>query len=139
MAASKKKKTVKLTDQVFTATIGMGARRPKKAKLPQLVKPKQHTQTFWDYLEVAEYLEKLHKKDFRDYADKHGKNPNGEYQDFWHWLVDVNGSFSNGCFIHLPDESWLDAPEVEPWKKEIMKYFMDFLGDDYEEKLWVSW
>lgn len=135
MAASKKKKkTVRLTDQVFTATVGMEARHPKKARLPQLVKPKKHTQTFWDYHEVAEYLEKLHDKDFRDYADKHG-----EYQDFWDWLVDLNDSFSNGSFIHLPDESWLHALEIAPWKKEIMKYFKDFLGDDYEEKLWVSW
>lgn len=119
MAASKKKKVV-------------------KAKLPKLEKPKKHTQTFWDYNEVAAYLEKLHGKDFRDYADKHGKNPNGEYQDFWHWLVDCN-EVSNGCFIHLPSSDYLNEPDIETWKKEILKYFMDFLGDDYEEQLWVSW
>jgi hypothetical protein len=119
MAASKKKKTT-------------------KARLPQLVKPKKHTQTFWDYNEVAEYLEKLHGKDFRDCANK-SRNPTAEYQDFWHWIVEINDGLSNGSFIHLPDLSELDDPDTADWQKEIMQHFMDFLGDDYDEKLWVSW
>ena len=131
-----KKKAVKLTEQVFTATVGHET--PAQVKLP---KPKKHTITYYDYHEVASYLEKLHKKTFRDYANKFGKkgNENAEYQDFWHWIVECNDPISNDSFIYLPDTSYIDEPDTEPWKKEILQYFLDFLGEDYHEKLWVSW
>lgn len=112
--------------------------------MPQkLQKPKQHTKTYWDYHEVEHYLEQLHGKDFRDYYGKYksgksGYNKSIEYCDWWHWICDLN-EVRNGSFITLPDISYLEDPEVPSWKKEIMQYFIDFLGDDYEERLWVEW
>jgi hypothetical protein len=44
--------------------------------------------------------------------------------------------------MHLPDWEYYmvtDAANTEPWKKEIMQYFKDFLGNDYHERLWVEW
>lgn len=121
-------KKKKLTDQVFTAKV--------------IVPPKKYTKTYYDYNEVASYLEKFHGKTFRDYANKYGKqgNENAPYQDFWHWICDCSGgTVNNGSFIYLPDISYVDDPETEDWKKEILQYFHDFLGDAYHEEMYVSW
>ncbi len=107
-----------------------------------LVPPKKHKVEFYDYHEVAEYLEKLHKKDFRDYASKRkdGLLPNPN-QDFWHMVIDSNrDEVMNGSYINLPDwEYYMNNTTTELWQKEIMQYFHDFLGDDYNNKMWVSW
>jgi len=60
------------------------------------------------------------------------------YQNFWHWIVQLNEVF-NGCFIHLPDLALLDDPQVEDWKKEIMQHFYKFLRGDYHERMWCAW
>jgi len=109
----------------------------------KLVAPKKHKKEYWDFYEVMHYLEKLHKKDFRDYAGKFkNKSDHNEeipYQDFWHWMLDCN-EVSNGCFIHLPDWSYhMINDATEPWKKEIMQHFYDFLGEDYYEQMWCAW
>ena len=105
------------------------------------VKPKKHKIEYWDYNEVASYLEKIHKKDFRDYAGKHSgkKMSNVPYQDFWHMICDSN-EVTNGGFIHLPDfDYYMNNATTESWQKEIMQFFYDFLGDDYHEKMLASW
>lgn len=115
------------------------------AKTKKLVKPvKKVAEPYWDYNEVAHYLEQLHGKNFRDYAGRFESKKHDDsipYQDFWHWICDQNDSFSNGSWIHLPDWSYYTDEEAatEPWKKEIMQYFYDFLGEDYHGKLWVQW
>lgn len=113
-------------------------------KAKKLNKPvKKQSKPFWDYYEVAHYLEELHGKNFRDYANKFGKARSDDevipYQDFWHWIMDQN-EVSNGSWIHLPEwEYFMNNKDTEPWKKEIMQYFKEFLGDDYDERLWVEW
>lgn len=112
------------------------------AKVKKLTKPKKHTETFWDYHEVAHYLEQLHGKKFRDYAGRFSSPTNTDaipYQDFWLWICD-NNQVTNGCFIRLPEwDYFMNNEDTEPWKKEIMQYFKDFLGADYDERLWVEW
>lgn len=154
-----------------------------------VAKPNKKVISHWDYNEVADYLEQLHNKNFRDYAGKFSQEAASEresrvqawlstnnyadkayvldaqsngkdwpadseemklrveinskmpdyyndrpYLDFWHHMTDMN-DVSNGCYIYLPEVNE-DTPE---WIKEICGYFKDFLGDDYEEKIWVSW
>jgi len=104
--------------------------------------PMKHVIEYWDYNEVADYLEKLHGKDFRDYAGRHKQpfDPSIPYQDFWHWICDCNDQISNGGFLHLPEwDYYMNSDSTELWKKEILQYFYDFLGKDYHEKLRVSW
>jgi hypothetical protein len=117
----------------------------KRNKTAALKKPvKKQSDPYWDFHEVMHYLEKLHGRNFRDYAGKFGADAGEEerpYQDFWHWIIDQN-EISNGCWMHLPDWEYYmvtDAANTEPWKKEIMQYFKDFLGNDYHERLWVEW
>lgn len=168
-------------------------------KASKLKKPtKKMDEPYWDYHEVSDYLEKLHKKNFRDYAGKftaegkierdaqikawvvangysgweHAmdvpdpakprddwpadseemkkrveinlkmwpdlKKTERPYQDFWHFIVE-NNEVTNGCWIYLPEQEVMDDPDVEPWQKEILQYFMDFLGDDYNERMWAEW
>lgn len=110
----------------------------KTVKAEKLQPPKKQTKQFYDFIEVERYLEKLHKKNFRDYAGKFG-DESVPYQDFWHWICDCN-EVSNGGFIHLPDFDYhMNNPSTEAWKKEILQYFHDFLGDDYNEEMRVSW
>jgi hypothetical protein len=160
-----------------------------KLKVPK----KRSSKPYWDFHDVMEYLEKLHKKNFRDYAGKYSKEADIEnkqaldawllangyadkahvldkqnngvdwpvrskemklrieintkyresnpkerpYQDFWHFLVD-RCDIKNGCWIHLP-EDWEDDSSIEDWQKEILKYFQDFLGDDFYKRMWVEW
>lgn len=112
------------------------------AKTKKLKKPvKKQNEPYWDFNEVMHYLEQLHGKNFRDYAGKFGSpgDYDAPYQDFWHWVVDQN-EITNGCWMNLPDwEYYAKDPHTESWKKEIMQYFYDFLGDDYHERLWVEW
>lgn len=113
------------------------------AKAKKMSIPKKRTQKYWVYNEVRDHLQQLHGKNFRDYAGKHTpENANDDsipYQDFWHWLCDQN-EVHNGCFIHLPEwEYFMNNEDTEPWKKEIMQYFKDFLKEDYDERLWVEW
>lgn len=108
-----------------------------------LAVPQKHKIEYYDYHEVAKYLEDLHKKDFRDYAGKRRpclpSNPNLPYQDFWHIISDCN-EVVNGGFIHLPDwDYYMNSARTESWQKEIMQFFHDFLGDDYREKMLASW
>ena len=109
----------------------------------KLTKPKKKKKEAWVYHEVEKYLEQLHGKHFRDYAGRFHNNPTNDdsipYQDFWHWICDLN-DIHNGCYIHLPEwEYFMNNEETEPWKKEIMQYFKDFLGPDYDERMWVEW
>lgn len=109
--------------------------------MAKLTKPKKKSgKSYWDFHEVTNYLEQLHGKDFRDYAGKWCAKGNEEkpYLDFWHWIID-GGDIHNGCFFYMPDRECLNDPEVEDWKKEIVKYYVDFLGDDYDEEMWVDW
>lgn len=105
--------------------------------------PTKRTTKSWHYNEVAAHLERLHGKKFRDYSGKFAEGAPDDndipYQDFWHWIMDLN-EVTNGCYIHLPEwDYYFNNESVEPWKKEIMQYFKDFLGDDYNERLWVEW
>ena len=116
--------------------------KDKVKKSKKLVAPKKHKKEYWDFIEVQHYLEKKHKKNFRDYAGMFGRK-SGEYvpyQDFWHWICDNNDQMTNGSFIRLPDFDYhMNSDTTEPWKKEIMQYFYDFLGDEYHDEMWVSW
>jgi len=112
------------------------------AKEKKLKPPKRHSKKYWTYHEVEHYLEQLHGKKFRDYAGRWAAEPHDDsipYQDFWHWVCDTN-EVHNGCFIHLPEwEYFMNNEDTEPWKKEIMQFFKDFLGDDYDERMWCEW
>jgi competence transcription factor ComK len=115
-----------------------------KAKAKKLQKPVKKTDpAYYDFYEVMHYLEELHGKNFRDYAGKFASdetvNVEVPYQDFWHWMLDQN-EVKNGCWIHLPDwDYYMNSKSTESWKKEIMQYFKDFLGDSYDERMWCEW
>jgi hypothetical protein len=108
----------------------------KKVKVPVKIQDP----LYYNFFEVMHYLEEVHKKNFRDYAGKFGKNSDMEkpYQDFWHWMIDIN-DVQNGGWVCLPDLSYLDDPEVPTWKKEIIEYFHLFLGNEYDERMLASW
>lgn len=98
-----------------------------------LKKPEKIKTEYYDYSEVSHYLEKKHKKDFRDYKEHH-KDSKNEYCDFWHYIVDYC-DVQNGGFIVLPEINE-DTPD---WIKEILGYFEEFLGDDYYIEMRTSW
>lgn len=92
----------------------------------------------YNYNEVTSYLEKLHKADFGDFANKFG-GKSDQYQNFWHWIIDINDNAHNGSEIFLPSPDYLTDPNTPQWKKTILGYYYDFLGKDFEEPMWVEW
>lgn len=99
---------------------------------------------YYNFLEVMHYLEEKHGKNFRDYAGKYGKtgvNSEAPYLDFWHWMMNAIGdSIQNGCFIYMPEYMYIITDVTEPdWVKEILGYFMEFLQEDYDKKMWLEW
>ncbi len=106
---------------------------PKKLK-PPIRHPRN---PIYHYNEVTDYLEALHKKNFRDYAS-HFLDSKQPYQDFWHYLTDST-EIHNGCEFCLPDVSVLQDKTVPAWVREILKHYYDFLGRDFDEPMWVEW
>lgn len=92
----------------------------------------------YDYTEVTEYLERLHGKQFNDYSDHFG-GKSDEYQNWWHWILDCNSDLSNGSEIYLPNISYLKDKKAPAWRKEILKFYYDYLGHDFEDPMWVEW
>ena len=101
-------------------------------------KPTKKTRrsSYWDYFEVAEYVEHQLGYDLEDVYGKWSKQPyddNIMYANFTHWLGDWC-DIRNGCFLTMPD---LDCVEDdEEWVTPILKAFRDIVGDD---ELWVEW
>lgn len=115
-----------------------------------LKKPEPQTvvESFFDFHEVMEYLEKKYKFDMTDVAGRHTKktfNESVEYQNFWHHIIDHCGNVINGCYIYLSmgdpkDEYWVKTtPE---WAQKIYGY----IRAEFEEysvdgaiRCWVEW
>ena len=101
----------------------------------KLVPPKKYVKDFYDYNEVSNYLERLHKKNFRNYKNKkYGTNDKTEYCDFWHFITDCN-EVTNGGFLRLPEISDSNTD----WQNEILGFFDEFLGDFYYDDMYVIW
>ena len=102
-------------------------------------KPKKHKREYYDYHECAEYIaHKLGVKDLRNFANwspgqKDQDNP--PYQDFWHFVLDGQDQFCNGCFIYLPFLD--DNSDYGDWQIKILKEFNKEFGD--ETQYWVAW
>lgn len=107
-----------------------------------MIKPKKKkTKPYFDFNEVMDYLETKYDKDFRNYAGHKftGEENDVPYLDFWHWMLEHTANINNGCFIYMPDLETLKSRDTPEWVKEIIKYFADFLGKDYDEKIWLEW
>ena len=100
--------------------------------------PQKHKIKFYDFFKVMHYLEEKHGKNFRDYGNRFGEGgkDTNEYLDFWHYIIGLN-EISNGGFITLPETGpdW-DHPD---WVVEILGYFKEFLGDDYDLPMRTEW
>lgn len=107
----------------------------------ELPKPRKRTMTYFDYFEVAKYVEGVLGYDLRDTLGKYKSDGNidAEYRDFWHWLIDQVG-ISNGSFAHIPFlgdyEDCEDEDMIPEWVKPILKVFNEVIG---EEKVLYSW
>lgn len=109
--------------------------RTMKKKKKTLVKPKRHVPApAYDFYEVFYYLEKLHKKNFRDYDGRFHGNEDAEYKDFWHYLLS-RCDIQNNSYMIMPERLGNESA----WVSEILEYFEDFLGADYLRPMWVSW
>lgn len=105
-------------------------------------KPIQKTQKpAYDWNECVSYIEEKYNIDIRNYAKKtfgQGKeSDNAPYQDFWHWICEMNDDIRSGCYIEMSLWNWLDDPDTETWIKEIIKMFVDEFGE--EPRFWVVW
>jgi hypothetical protein len=99
--------------------------------------PQKHTESYYEFNEVMHYLEKKHRKSFRNYAGTKftGKPDDAPYQDFWHYMLDFS-VVHNGGPVNMPELDYDFHPE---WVREILGYFKEFLGDEYDEPMRVFW
>jgi hypothetical protein len=106
----------------------------------ELPKPKKHTMEYFDYHEVAQYVESVLGYEIRDTLGKFSKgNKDAEYRDFWHWLIN-KVDISNGSFDYMPFlsdyEDCEDEDMIPEWVKPILKVFNEVIG---EEKVVFAW
>jgi hypothetical protein len=104
-----------------------------------IAKPKKHvSEPYWDYHEVAHFINKKYKVDIDNFAGHKytGKKNDMPYQNFWHWICDFN-EIHNGSYFELDLVDGI-ADEVEDekcgtpaWVKEILKMFLD----EFEEEV----
>jgi len=93
------------------------------------------------YTEVIAYIEDKYNIKTRDYANKYGKNGNGdnEYLDFWHWVIEQCDLIQNRSYncIYL-DELIGDTPD---WVSEILQYIKDegFVDEEGDFQFWIEW
>lgn len=101
----------------------------------------------YDYHEVIDYIEEKYNINTRDYGKKFTKDGNmdNEYLDFWHWLVEHDGSISNGstsmiCIDSILNNEGYGEPEPD-WIKEICKMIKDedFTDEEGFFYFWVEW
>lgn len=100
-------------------------KKTTKKKAPaKLVKPTKHvSEPYWDYHEVARYIEHKHDVQLENYAGwkPSGKNEEKPYQNFWHWISDRQ-EVHNGSHFYL-NVYERDEPEnkyTPGWVKEIL-------------------
>lgn len=89
-------------------------------------KPEFENHTYLDWHKCTDYIEKTHKIRTRDYANCFGPGGNtaNEYQDFWHWIIDV-------CDVHRGATMELyEGIEdgAKPWQKEILALYLKEFG-----------
>lgn len=93
----------------------------------------------YDYHQCRDWLQKKYGYCERDYAGKrYGPNPNpdAEYLDFWHFVVDMT-DLNNGEIIVM-DDSWKE--DAAPWQIEIIDRYLDHFGVDQRSvKLLCEW
>ena len=94
--------------------------------MTDLKKPEKKSITAYDYHECRDYLQRIHGYDERDYLGTFKGNDDAPYQDFWHFVLDQNGSIHNDCFFTMHEE-WADG--AEPWQKQILTYYLDAFGE----------
>ena len=96
-------------------------------------KPKTKKVKRLDYHECADYISKKLGYNLRDTLGRWKGmvyQPDLEYRDFWHYLVEVC-QISNGCEIYLPHPD-----DVKGWQKPILQAFWDEFG---QGPYWVEW
>lgn len=98
-------------------------------------KPTPITKSAIDYHSAAMWIEQKLGYDLSDTLGmfKEGHNPDVEYRDYWHFLVD-------NCDIQNDSKFWLTSDlleNCEPWQAEITQAFIDEFGDECE--FWTNW
>lgn len=106
-----------------------------------LQKPSKKTIEYLDYHECQTYIEAKYDIEVRDYdgalkynPDGTRVNPEAEYKDFWHWVID-RYSIHNGCFFTMDIDLLNDSNPY--WVQEILKMFFDEFGDEID--FFVEW
>lgn len=90
--------------------------------------PKQHRPAY-DYGEIADFIEKKYAIKLRGYKNEE----DGEYRDFWHFLVD-RCQIHRGCYITVSEET---GDGAEEWQKELLSLFLTEFGSSIY--IWVDW
>jgi hypothetical protein len=114
-------------------------------------KPTEQTriEKFFDYHECQDYINEKHNCDIRNF-ERSLNNGVGEYQDFWHHVVDYVEP-ARGCFFEM-DDDWANPEytQMEDWQLTIFNWFMDefaeevfTIDEDAKQfrsiRFWVDW
>lgn len=89
-----------------------------------------------DYHECEKYIaEKLGVNDLRDFAGKFKSNPDAEYQDWWHLVIEQT-DVTRGSVIFISSDYW-NLAKVPEWAMPIYHAFVREFG--HEAEYWADW
>lgn len=90
----------------------------------------------YDWHEIEEWIAIKYKKSVRDWSNKFTEvyNPDVEYEDFWHTIIDKH-TIHNGCYFNLDLDPAFYAKDFE---KEIVKLLAEEFSAT-ELYCWASW
>lgn len=102
-------------------------------------KPEPLTLVKHDYNKCRDYLEAKYGYHERDVLGRFRGNPDAEYLDFWHWVVD-NYEVRNESFMTFSrsrlDGDHADAPE---WVRKIYGHYLEEFADANGEVHFYVW
>lgn len=104
-------------------------------------KPEIRKRDYYDYSELATYLEQKHGVNLNDFAGRRKETDRDRldkipYQNFWHWLVDI-ADIRNGSMFYMPDaDCYVTLPD---WVVTIIGWFNEEWPDLDEVPLVASW
>lgn len=83
--------------------------------------PRHHHEPCLSYNEAIAYIEGKYNIDTRDYYQPYTEDKDGDYRDFWHWVLDNCGDqINNGSYFYLPIAEHYDHSPA--WVREILDH-----------------
>ena len=123
-------------------------------------KPTKQVVTYYEYIDIIKYIEKMYEIETRDYYGHFGgksvKWPGAgsgrPYANFWHWMIHSNPDTHNGCYVYFPYDYTERKVNLDPkcyeenyeclpqFVVEILDMIVAEFGKEIlTEKIWVDW